>query len=69
MSHSSQVDIYSISDGSFLRSISEIDIQSVAVKDTDIYIVTSAKVRKYSFAGEFVSEFSIEGAAEDCVII
>lgn len=65
---SSKVDIYTVL-GTFIRSITVADIQSVAVKDSDIYIITDTKIKKYNSSSVFQEEFDITGTITDAVII
>jgi len=75
LSNSSTVDIYDLT-GNFINSIEVFNmegveeiIKCVAVKDSNIYIVTTSKIKKYNSSGVFQSEFEIEGTVEDAVVI
>lgn len=68
LSNSSKVDVYAMA-GSLSLTVSESDIQCVAVNIGNIYIITTDKVKKYNSSGVFQSEFDIIGTITDSIII
>ena len=68
ISSSSAVKVYTIA-GVAGITITVANIQSVAVNNGDIYIVTTTKCKKYNSSGVFQSEFDITGTITDAVII